>query len=118
MTKLDVLSGLGDIEVVTGYRVNGERFEDYPAHLSTIDEVETEVETLPGWAEDISGARSLEELPETARAYVERVEKIVGVPICMLSVGAERDAVIQRSSIFEDGWVEEAAGDAPVGAAR
>ena len=44
MTKLDVLSGLGDIDVVTGYRVNGERFEDYPAHLSTIDEVETEVD--------------------------------------------------------------------------
>ena len=48
----------------------------------------------------------------------ERVEEIVGVPICMLSVGAERDAVIQRSSIFEDGWIEEATGDAPVGAAR
>lgn len=118
MTKLDVLSGLGDIDVVTGYRVNGERYEEYPAHLSTIDEVETEVETLPGWTEDISGARSLEELPETTRAYVERVQEIVGVPICMLSVGAERDAVIQRSSIFEDGWTEEAAGDAPVGAGR
>ena len=68
MTKLDVLSGLGDIDVVTGYRVNGERYEEYPAHLSTIDEVETEVETLPGWTEDgLRRATSLEELPETAR---------------------------------------------------
>lgn len=122
MTKLDVLSGLGDLEVVTGYAVGDERFDDYPAHLAAIDDVVTTSETLPGWTEDISGARAFEDLPETARAYVRRVEEIVGVPICMVSVGAERDAVLELAPIFEEGWGRAAgapSADVPsAGAAR
>ncbi|MCP3918240.1 MAG: adenylosuccinate synthase [bacterium] len=96
MTKLDVLAGLGDIEVGVAYRHGGERFTEYPSHLSAIDEVEVEWRSLPGWAEDVSGVRDFAALPENARSYVEWVEKEVGVPIVMLSVGPERDAVISR----------------------
>ncbi|MEM9799522.1 MAG: adenylosuccinate synthase [Planctomycetota bacterium] len=104
MTKLDVLSGLGDLEVVVGYRVGDEVFHDYPAHLPTIEGVAVETETLPGWQEDVSGARSMDDLPEAARRYVERIEDLVGVPIVMLSVGAERDAVIEREPVLGDAW--------------
>lgn len=104
MTKLDVLAGLGDLQVVTGYSKDGAPFAEYPAHLACLDGVAVETETLPGWTEDIAGVRSFDELPENARRYVERVEEIVGVPIVTVSVGAERDAVIRRSAIFAEDW--------------
>lgn len=104
MTKLDVLSGLGDLDVVTGYRIDGEVHEEYPAHLPTLDGVELVTETLSGWTEDASAARSFDELPEAARRYVSRVEELVATPIVMLSVGAERDAVIERQPIFGEDW--------------
>ena len=108
MTKLDVLTGLGDLEVVVGYVVDGQRYGDYPAHLPTIEGVEVETETLSGWDEDVSGARSYDDLPPAARAFVERVAELVGTPIVMLSVGAERDAVIVRSPILGEDWSVDA----------
>ncbi|MEM9382392.1 MAG: adenylosuccinate synthase [Planctomycetota bacterium] len=108
MTKLDVLTGLGDLEVVVGYVKDGERYADYPAHLPTIEGIEVETETLAGWDEDVAGARSYDDLPPAARAYVERVEELVGTPISMLSVGAERDAVIVRSPILGEDWSVDA----------
>ncbi len=110
MTKLDVLAGLGDLNVVVGYRLGDQRFDAYPAHLADINGLEMETETIPGWTEDISGIRDFDQLPETARAYVDRVEELVGVPIVMVSVGAERDAIIKRGEIFEPGWGAETVG--------
>jgi len=105
MTKLDVLSGLGDLEVVTAYRIGGETFSDYPAHLPTLDGVELVTETLPGWTEDAASARTFDALPTAARQYVERIEELVSTPIVMVSVGAERDAVIDRAPIFGADWL-------------
>lgn len=106
MTKLDVLAGLGDLDVVTGYRVADTAYDEYPAHLATIEDVEVVTETLPGWTEDISGVRDEADLPEAARRYVQRLEELVGVPVVMLSVGAERDAIITRQPIFDGAWQE------------
>jgi len=96
LTKLDVLSGLGDLQVCTGYRLNGEavRYADVDAY--GLDEVEKIYETVPGWKEDISKARSFEELPANAQSYIKRIEAAAGVPVKWIGVGPERDATIRR----------------------
>lgn len=98
MTKLDVLSGLEEIPFAVAYKSGSERWTEYPAHLVSMDDVQVELESLPGWSEDITGVRSFEDLPANARAYVEHVETLTGVPIVMISVGPGREAVIQRSN--------------------
>ena len=106
MTKLDVLAGLGDLEVVVGYRIGGETYDRYPAHLASLDGLETVTETLSGFAEDVSHVREEALLPAEARAYVARLEELVGSPVVMLSVGAERDAIIERTPVFGEAWQE------------
>jgi adenylosuccinate synthase len=87
LTKLDVLSGFDVLEIVTGYRLRGE-----PVGFSSagVPGLELVSETLPGWSEDISGARKISELPAAARRYVERLTQLLGVPIELVSVGRER----------------------------
>lgn len=94
MTKLDVLSGLDEIFVADAYRVGSERFQEYPAHLASLDHVEVEYRSFPGWKEDITGVRKLSDLPTTAREYVHALAEMVGVPLTLVSVGPERDAVL------------------------
>src|SRR5690606_25852037 len=67
---LDVLSGLDEIKICTAYEINGVQSATFPSHVDDIREVKPVYETLPGWQEDISGVRSLEELPEIGRAHV------------------------------------------------
>lgn len=97
-TKLDVLTGLSELSVGVGYELGSARFDRFPAHLSSIDELVPVYEILPGWEEDISSVRSFSDLPANARAYLERLEELVGSPVEMISVGPARDAVIQRGS--------------------
>ncbi|MEO1698169.1 MAG: adenylosuccinate synthase [Planctomycetota bacterium] len=106
MTKADVLAGLGDLEVVVGYRIGGETYDRYPAHLASLDDLETVTETLQGWDEDISSVRDEALLPEATRAYVKRLEELVGAPVVMLSVGPERDAIVERAPVFGEAWQE------------
>ncbi len=96
LTNLDVLSGFGRIGVGVAYRIDGRRVERFPAEMASLDGVEVEVTELEGWNEDITGARTFEELPAAARAYVEWLEKRLGVPLVMLSVGPGREQVIDR----------------------
>jgi adenylosuccinate synthase len=96
LTKLDVLSGLGQLKVAVAYEREGERTECFPAEfgVEALAEWQPVYEDLPGWTEDISGARSRDDLPPTARAYVERIEEWVGVPITLIGVGPERTQAI------------------------
>ena len=96
MTKLDVLDSFETIRVGTKYRVDGEDVMTWPVGCTDLGAIEVDYEELPGWQEDITGVRRYEDLPATARAYVEWVEERVGSPILMLSVGPERDQVIPR----------------------
>ena len=95
MTNLDVLSGFESVEVAARYRRGEETFETWPGHLAHLDDVAVETVPLEGWSEDLTGARTWNDLPAAARAYVTWVEEQVGVPIVMLSVGPERDQIIQ-----------------------
>jgi len=100
MTNLDVLTGFGDLSYVAAYEVDGERHEEYPAHLADLAGLRTVTREAPGWEEDITAVRRFEDLPPAARAYVEEIEAAVGVPIAMLSVGPERDQVIPRGDLL------------------
>lgn len=96
LTKLDVLSGMPEIEVCTGYEYNGRRLEGFPASPHILDEVVPIYETLPGWKGDISGCTSFDSLPREARGYVEYIEKELGVPVKLIGVGQERSQTIDR----------------------
>jgi adenylosuccinate synthase len=90
------LSGLDEIQICTGYRLNGHpvRYADVDAY--GLESVELIYKTVPGWKEDLRAARSFEELPSNARAYVKMVEEAAGVPVRWIGVGPEREATIRR----------------------
>ena len=94
VTKLDVLSGVGDIEVCTSYRGNERVFDEFPYHQSVLHNVVGETRTLPGWEEDISGAESMDDLPQTARDYLDFIADFIGVPIALVGVGQGRDQTV------------------------
>jgi adenylosuccinate synthase len=94
LTKLDVLTGFEKIPVCVGYRINGTIYDEMPMTQTEFHHAEPVYEELPGWEEDISAARSIEDLPKNARRYVEAVESMTSVPISVVGVGAERDASI------------------------
>jgi len=96
VTNLDVLSGFDTLQVGVGYRQGGKRFSEYPAELASIEGLAVEYVSLPGWSEDLTELEHYEDLPGAARRYVEFLEKQVGVPIALLSVGPERDQIVTK----------------------
>ena len=97
MTNLDVLSVFEEIQVAAAYTIGGDERSDYPSSAAELERAQPVYASHPGWQQDITGVRHYEELPEAARSYVEWVERLVGVPIVMLSVGPERQQVIPRT---------------------
>jgi adenylosuccinate synthase len=91
VTKLDVLSHFSSIPVCVAYEFEGERYDDFPPNQTIFNKCRAVYEQLPGWEEDISDARSAEDLPKEARSYVERLEELVGTPITSASVGRARE---------------------------
>lgn len=94
LTRLDVLANVGDLEVCTGYRVGGVALEGIPSTAAEWGRVEPVYETLPGWTEDISGAKSWEDLPASVQGYVRFVEAFTETPAAILSIGPERTQTI------------------------
>jgi adenylosuccinate synthase len=94
VTKLDVLSGLDTVLVATSYRMGSELVTEFPAEVEILENAEPVYEKLPGWTQDISGAREMSDLPDTARAYLQRIREIADVPITLVSVGQGRDQTI------------------------
>ncbi|HEB84902.1 MAG TPA: adenylosuccinate synthase [Bacteroidetes bacterium] len=95
ITKLDVLSHLDEIPVCVAYMYRGKPLEHFPTEPWVLDEVEPVYETLPGWREDISGVTRLAHLPPNCRRYLDYIREQTGVKVELVSVGAERDAVIR-----------------------
>ena len=95
LTKLDILSYMDRIPVCAHYEINGQRTDEFPFPV-LLDQAKPVVEYVPGWACDISAARTWEDLPQAARDYVEYVERAIGCHIGYVSVGAERDSLIVR----------------------
>ena len=101
LTKLDVLTGLEKIPVCVAYEVEGERVEEIPWSQSDFHHAKPIYEYFPGWSEDISGARTFEELPKNARDYVEALEGMSGARMSAIGVGPARDAIITRHSLLD-----------------
>ncbi len=94
---LDVLSGLDELLICTAYELDGQQSTVFPSHVDDVRRVKPVFETLPGWQEDITKVRKLADLPANARAYLDRVSQLVGVPVEMVSVGPARDQTIPVS---------------------
>jgi adenylosuccinate synthase len=102
LTKLDVLDGLSEIRVCTGYRLDGETIDYLPASQSAQARVEPVYETLEGWQGTTAGARSWNELPAQAVKYVRHIEELIGAPVALLSTSPERDDTILVTDPFQD----------------
>ena len=100
ITKLDVLGGLDELKICTGYEYKGSRMKDFPASLKVLAECTPFYETLPGWAEEISTIRHFDDLPQTTRTYLKRVEELTETPIQIVSVGPGRDETIVLKNPF------------------
>jgi adenylosuccinate synthase len=101
VTKLDVLTGLEEIPVCVAYEVNGERVDEVPVNQSDFHHAKPIYETYPGWTEDITGARTFEELPQTAQDYILKLEEMSGTRISVIGVGPGRDQVIVRHDLVD-----------------
>lgn len=102
LNSIDVLSGLDTVKICVAYDYNGERITEYPANLHIIEQCKPIYEELPGWDEDITGVRRLEDLPENARKYVERVSELTGIRIATFSVGPDRDQTNVLLNIWDE----------------
>lgn len=100
LNSIDVLSGLDEVKICVAYDLDGERIDYYPASLETLQRCKPIYETLPGWSEEITSVRNLDDLPETAKNYVRRVSELVGVKISTFSVGPGRE----QTNILESVW--------------
>ena len=100
LTKLDVLTGLATIPVCVAYEVDGERIDEVPVSQSDFHHAVPIYEVFPGWTEDITGARSFEDLPANAQAYVLALEAMSGSRISAIGVGPDREAIVVRHDLL------------------
>ncbi len=100
ITKLDVLTGLEKLNICVGYELGGKRIDCRPASLKKQARCTPVYEEMLGWEEDITGAREKDQLPEQARAYLDSIEKITGVPVSIVSVGPGREETIMVQDPF------------------
>jgi adenylosuccinate synthase len=94
LNKLDILSGIDEIRLCVAYDIDGRRVERWPASAEEVARAVPVYETFPGWPEEIHGARTPDDLPPNARAYVEALAELAGVPITLVSVGPERTQTV------------------------
>jgi adenylosuccinate synthase len=101
LTKLDVLDGLPELSICTGYRIHGEHYRYLPAAPGAQAAAEPEYEVMEGWIGSTRGARSWADLPAQAVKYVRRIEELVEAPVTLLSTSPERDDTILMKDPFE-----------------
>jgi len=102
LTKLDVLDGMEEIKVCTGYRLGDERLDYLPSEPNRQARIEPVYESFEGWSDSTQGARSWADLPATAVKYVVRIEELIGAPVALLSTSPERDDTILVRDPFAD----------------
>ncbi|MDN4071447.1 adenylosuccinate synthase [Fictibacillus terranigra] len=100
LNSIDVLTGIEKLKICVAYKYRGEIINEFPASLKVLSECEPVYEELPGWTEDITGAKTLIDLPENARHYVERVSQLTGIPLTIFSVGPDRNQTNMVRGVF------------------
>ena len=101
ITKLDVLDGLETLKICTGYRLDGELVDTPPVGADRVERCEPEYIELPGWQQSTVGLTAYDQLPENARAYLDKVEALSGTPIDIISTGPDRAETIVLRHPFE-----------------
>ncbi|MCK5664306.1 MAG: adenylosuccinate synthetase, partial [Thiotrichaceae bacterium] len=101
LTKLDVLDGLDKIGICTAYKINGKLTEVAPLGADQYEACEVVIEYMPGWTETTAGVTDIDKLPANAKAYIDRVEQLMGVKISILSTGPDREETIVIENPFE-----------------
>lgn len=101
LNSIDVLTGIQTLKICVAYKYNGEVIDEVPANLNILAKCEPVYEELSGWTEDITGVKSLDELPENARKYVERVSELTGIQLSMFSVGPDRNQTNIVRNVYE-----------------
>jgi adenylosuccinate synthase len=96
---LDVLSDLAEIKVCVAYELNGRRIMQFPSHVDDLRQARPVYETLPGWQQEITELRSIDDLPANARGYLNRLSELVGRPVEVVSVGADREQTMFAKSL-------------------
>lgn len=107
MTKLDVLDTLPELKICIGYRYNGTVLTDIPHDATILEAVEPVYETFPGWQASTAGITTYADLPEKARAYVDRLTELVGCEIGLISTGPDRNETIIRDDSALAGWLKD-----------
>jgi adenylosuccinate synthase len=105
LTKLDVLDGLPEVQLCTGYRTSKGVVTEFPANLRALATAEPVYETLPGWTAPTKAATRMEDLPAEARRYVQRLEEVSGVPCAIISTGSDRAETIVRPDSVVTSWL-------------
>jgi adenylosuccinate synthase len=94
LMMMDVLGHFDSINVCVAYEIDGQRVERFPSDADSLRRAKPIFETLPGWNQDVTAARELEDLPKNARSYLNRISQLVGVPVKIVSVGPDRQQTI------------------------
>ncbi|MBL6932114.1 MAG: adenylosuccinate synthase [Rhodospirillales bacterium] len=102
LTKVDVLDGMDELKVCTGYNIDGEIYDHLPASSVKQQKVEAIYESMEGWSESTEGARSWADLPATAIKYIRRIEELIEAPVALLSTSPEREDSILVHDPFAD----------------
>jgi adenylosuccinate synthase len=100
LTRLDTLGGFDPVKLGVAYRYQGRLLEQLPQNTAILEGVEPVYEELPGWPADISHIKEFDNLPQAAQDYVKRIEELTGVPVVLVSIGANRMETIQRDSVY------------------
>ncbi len=100
ITRLDVLDTLPAIKICTGYELNGEKIDYFPASAATLEKCRPVYEELPGWQTPISDIRDFEQLPSEARRYLSRLEELIACPTSIISVGMRREQTIFKKPVW------------------
>lgn len=101
VTKLDILDDLNEIKICVGYRLNGKTIHTPPALVEDMEKVEPIYETVPGWKKSTKGILKVNEMPENAKKYLQRIEELCEAPISVISVGPERQSTLFVKKFFE-----------------
>ncbi|WP_278952610.1 adenylosuccinate synthase [Lactobacillus apis] len=101
LNLLDIFSGFDTVKIATAYELDGQEIDYYPASLKELDRCKPVYEELPAWQEDITGAKSWDDLPENAQKFLNRISELVDIPLVTVSVGPEREQTIVLRNPWE-----------------
>ncbi len=100
LMMMDVLSQLDEIKICVAYELDGKRIDYFPSHSDDLRRVQPIYETIPGWQQDVTAARTMDDFPAGALQYIERIGELVGVPVQVLSVGPDREQTIFKEKAW------------------